>query len=298
MNDSRERLSSPVPAPLRRLRVSEFRRLRQAVYDEAGIYLPDAKLLLVESRLSRRLRELRLRNYEDYCTLVIDHRDAAERVHMLDAITTNETHFFREAKHFDLLRDSVFPEWRAQGDHGERPRRVRAWSAACSTGEEPYTLGMCLLDAFPSSAGWTLDVLGSDLSTRVLERAESATWPIDKVQEIPEVYRKRYMLRGIDSCYGQMRCSPELRALVRFARINLNSPPYPVAGALDLVFCRNVLIYFDATSRERVIDALIDCLSPDGLLVVGHSESLHRLTPRVSPLAPGVYRRKPQAQVS
>lgn len=286
------RLSVRPSAPeLRPLRLREFRQLRELIYQLAGIHLPESKRTLVEARLARRLRELGLRSYEEYGALVADPSNEAERVLMLDCITTNETHFFREPKHFDFLDQVAFPRWAALAEAGERPRRLRVWSAACSTGEEPYTLAMCLLTAFPAQSGWHLEVIASDLSTRVLQRAHAATWPIEKTKEIPERYLKAFMLRGYGEHEGQLRCGAELRSLVRFSRINLSAAPYPIAGQLDLIFCRNVLIYFDAASRAKVIDALIDRLSPTGYLVVGHSESLHNVTRRVSLVVPGVYAR-------
>ena len=288
----------PTPAELRPLRLREFRQLRQLIYELAGIHLPDSKRSLVEARLSRRLRDLGMRNYEEYCALVAAPENEAERVLMLDSITTNETHFFREVKHFDFLEQVAFPRWTALAESGARPRRLRVWSAACSTGEEPYTLAMCMLTAFPPDSGWHLDVFASDLSTRVLRRAHAATWPIDKAKEIPERHLKRFMLRGFGEHEGELRCGPELRKLVRFSRVNLSAPPFEIVGQLDLIFCRNVLIYFDAASRAKVIDSLIDRLSPTGYLVVGHSESLHNVTRRVSLVAPGIYTRPELAFVS
>jgi chemotaxis protein methyltransferase CheR len=284
-----QRLSS-LP-PLRALRLEELRRLRKIVYDEAGIFLPDSKRALVEARLGKRIRELGLSSYDEYCTLLSSSGQGRERelVLMLDRITTNETCFFREDKHFELLERTVLPRWAALGNAGARPRRVRAWSAACSTGEEPYSLAMCLLSALPSERGWSVEVLGSDISTRVLDRARGATWPMDRAKEIPDRHLKRFMLRGFGAHEGELRCGPELRSAVQLARINLNSPPYAGMGQLDLIFCRNVLIYFDAESRARVIDALIDRLSPTGILFVGHSEGLHSVTRRVNLIAPSVY---------
>jgi chemotaxis protein methyltransferase CheR len=297
MADSRApRGAAPAAAPVRSLRLRDFRRLRELVYEQAGIHLPDAKRALVEARLARRVRELGLSSYEQYCALLFDAESDAERVHMLDCITTNETHFFREPKHFDLLEKTVFPRWLGLASVGEMPRRLRVWSAACSTGEEPYTLAMCLLAAFPPETGWELELFASDLSTRVLERASEATWPIDKAKEIPERYLRRFMLRGVGPQEGKLRCGPELRRLVRFSRVNLNRPPYPLPGQFDLIFCRNVLIYFDAASRLRVIDQLIDRLSPRGHLFVGHSESLHNVTRRVALIAPSAYVRRDEVQ--
>jgi chemotaxis protein methyltransferase CheR len=285
------------PQPeVRALRMSEFRVVRKLVYDEVGIHLPDAKRVLVEARLARRVRELGLRSYEQYCELVLDGANAEERVRMLDCITTNETHFFREPKHFQFLTERVFPEWAAQAQAGTRAKRVRVWSAACSTGEEPYTLAMCLLTAFPREAGWEIELYASDISTRALDHAVGATWPIDKAREIPERERKRFMLRGTGAHEGELRCGPELRDLVRFARINLNQPPFPLPGQFDLIFCRNVLIYFDASSRSRVIGALLARLHARSYLFVGHSETLHNVTRELKLVAPSIYTRSMGAQ--
>jgi chemotaxis protein methyltransferase CheR len=296
MADPRAARALPPAANVRALRLRDFRQLRKLVYDEAGIHLPDGKRALCEARLARRLRELGLNSYAQYCELLLAADNGAERAYMLDCITTNETHFFREPKHFELLEKTVFPRFAALAAAGAMPRRIRTWSAACSSGEEPYTLAMCLLAAFPPASGWELELFASDLSTRMLDRAIEATWPIDKAKEIPEHYLKRFMLRGVGPQEGKLRCGPELRQLARFSRVNLNQPPYPLPGSLDLIFCRNVLIYFDAHSRLRVIDQLIDRLSPHGYLFVGHSESLHNVTRRVSLVAPSVYVRREEAE--
>ena len=286
-----EMARSTIPSPASRLRPlqrGDFLAIRDFVYNEAGIHLADSKRALVESRLSRRLKELGLPSYAAYRELVLEAGDPDERVRMLDCLTTNETHFFREPKHFDCLNRVVFPDWKAQAAARRMPQRVRAWSAACSTGEEPYSLAMTMLDAFPT--GWQLEVLASDLSTRVLRSAEQATWPIDRASEIPDHHCKQYMLQGVGPEAGKLRCGREARELVRFFRLNLNRPPFGVPGELDLIFCRNVMIYFDTASKRRVIDGLLDRLAPNGYLFVGHSETLHGITRRVSLVAPSVYR--------
>jgi chemotaxis protein methyltransferase CheR len=264
----------------------DFARFQALINREAGIWLSPVKKALLVGRLARRLRELGLGSWHQYYQRVTD--DLAERIRMLDAITTNETHFFREPRHWEHLAERVFPAWQAQADEGRRPRRLRVWSAACSTGEEPYTIAMMLLGAFPS--GWDLEVQASDLSTRVLERAERAVWPVEKAAEIPEAYLKAFMLRGEGTQAGLMRAGPELRALCRFSRLNLATERYP-AGPFDLIFCRNVLIYFDRDTKERVIDQLVDRLMPDGLLFLGHAETLAGYTTRARPALPTVYTR-------
>jgi chemotaxis protein methyltransferase CheR len=264
-----------------------FARFQALIHREAGIWLSPAKKALLVGRLAKRLRALGLASLRDYHELV--QADEVERMHMLDCISTNETHFFREPRHFELLAGRVYPAWRADADAGRRTRRIRAWSAACSTGEEPYSLAMSLLDAFPPGLGWSIDILGTDLSTRALERARRATWPIAKADEIPAGFLKRFMLRGVGGQQGRMKAGPEIEALVRFARVNLNDDAHPALGQFDLVFCRNVLIYFDVPTKARVLERLTGHLAPAGLLFLGHAESPGGASPLLRTVIPSVY---------
>jgi chemotaxis protein methyltransferase CheR len=269
---------------------ADFARFQALIHDEAGIWLAPIKKALLAGRLGRRLRALGIVAWRDYYELVL--ADEAERVRMLDAICTNETHFFREPRHFDFLVERVFPAWREEADAGRRPRRVRVWSAACSTGEEPYSLAMTLLAAFP--AGWELEVLATDLSTKVLERAQRGVWPLEKAAEIPEAHLKAFMLRGFGEQEGLMKAGPEIRALVRFARVNLVGE-WPASPPFDLVFCRNVLIYFDRPVKARVVERLLERIGPRGYLFLGHAESLGGLSTRAQPVVPTVYSPAPAA---
>jgi chemotaxis protein methyltransferase CheR len=265
----------------------EFRLFQTLVLTEAGIYLADSKRALLQGRLARRLRDLGLRSLGEYYTLV--QGDSEERVRLLDAITTNETRFFREPTQFERLAAAVFPGWREDARAGRRPRAIRVWSAGCSTGEEPYSLAMLLLDHFPPAAGWSLEVVATDLSTRVLDRARAAVWPLEKSKDIPPSYCRRFMLRGVGSQSGLMKAGPEIRALVRFARLNLNDGSYAVGGPFDLVLCRNVLIYFRPDHRLRVIERLVHQLAPGGYLCLGHSESLAGTATRLASVGAMVY---------
>ncbi len=287
-----EREVSPPPEPSP-LSEREFKGYQQLIYREAGIWLSQAKKALLVGRVSRRLRELGGLSFGAYLRRAEE--DAAERVRLLDAICTHETHFFREPRHFELLEREVLPRWRARGDTGSgEGRRVRVWSAGCSSGEEPFSLAMVLRHHLPEEEGWEIDILATDLSTRVLERARQALWPVDKAEEIPKHYRRAYMLRGVGSQEGKMKAGPELRALVRFQRMNLNDCQ-GLVGRFDLIFCRNVLIYFDAASRTRALERLLGHLSPHGLLFLGHAESLSGLGWRVRTVMPTVY--APRLQV-
>jgi len=276
-----------VAPSLPRISAKEFALFRDLIHRESGIFLSEAKKALVVGRLGRRLRELGLSSLGAYYRLLAE-GDEQERMRMLDCICTNETHFFREPRQFEFLEQQVFPEWAARAAAG-RPRRIRAWSAACSTGEEPYSLAMTLLARFPPSSGWTLEILASDLSTRALDQARAGLWSVDKAREIPERYLKAFMLRGRGPQEGVMKAGPEIRSLLRFQRVNLNQDRYPVPGAFDLVFCRNVLIYFDVASKAGVVHRMLDQLAPGGYLFLGHAESLTGLSDRGRIVGPTVY---------
>ncbi|MCY1082442.1 CheR family methyltransferase [Archangium lansingense] len=273
MSESLRKEGAPVlpkePPPLTD---REFTGYQKLVYREAGIWLSPAKKALLVGRVSRRLRELGGLSFGAY--LQQAEEDAVERVRLLDALCTHETHFFREPRHFEFLEREVLPRWRERGDTGTgEGRRVRVWSAGCSSGEEPFTLAMVLRHHLPAEEDWDIQVLATDLSTRVLERARQALWPLEKAEGIPRNYLRAYMLRGVGSQEGNMKAGPELRSLVRFQRVNLNDGQ-GLVGRFDLIFCRNVLIYFDAASKARAVERLLNHLSPHGLLFLGHSESL------------------------
>ncbi|MBF5044350.1 protein-glutamate O-methyltransferase CheR [Aggregicoccus sp. 17bor-14] len=291
------RLVEELPVPqtgLPPLTDREFRAFQHFIYAQVGIRLSDAKRALLMGRLGRRLRELQLSSFGSY--LERAQEDAVEQVQLFDLISTNETHFFREPKHFDFLEHELLPHWRAQGATPGGSRRVRVWSAGCSTGEEPYSLGMLLRHALPAEEGWDVDILATDLSSRVLARARAALWPVEKSRDIPQHLLKAFMLKGTASQEGLMKAGPLLRSLVRFERLNLNEQPLRVRGPFDLVFCRNVLIYFDAASKARVIEQLLDRLAPGGHFFLGHAESLNGVTQRVRPVRPTVYTAVPAPQ--
>ncbi len=279
-------------AALRPITEREFTLFQALIYREAGIFLGPAKKALLMGRLTRRLRELGLNSFGAYYHRVVEGDRAGiaeEKVCLLDCICTNETHFFREPRQFEFLEQQVFPEWKARAASGLRARRIRVWSAACSTGEEPCSLAMTLLAQFPPVTGWEIEILATDLSTRALERARAAIWPLEKAREIPPRYLKSFMLRGTRSQEGKVKAGPEIRSIVRFERLNLNEEVYPVVGLFDLIFCRNVLIYFNAESKARAIHRLLNHLAPTGHLFLGHAESLNGLTDRVQSAIPTVY---------
>ena len=274
-----------IPEPTDR----EFHQIRDLVLHHAGIHLSDSKKPLVYGRLLRRVRELGLATFGDYYRRVLESED--ELTLFLDRITTNETHFFREPHHFVHIAETVLPALIEDAAAGLREKSIRVWSAGCSTGEEPYSIAMTLLDRLPQGGGWSIDILATDLSTRVLDVARSATWALQRTSGIPDEFLQRYMLRGIGSREGQVRASAQLRSLVRVQRLNLNDDVYPAEAPFDLIFCRNVLIYFQPARRQRVLSRLVSRLTPGGQLFVGHAESVQGLPERLRSVCPTVYAR-------
>ncbi|MET0400870.1 MAG: protein-glutamate O-methyltransferase CheR [Cystobacter sp.] len=267
----------------------EFALFQALVEREAGMHLSASKQALLVGRLSRRVRSLGLSSFGAYHQLVTSQGQESERTRMLDCLCTNETHFFRQPRQFDHLWRNVFPEWSRQAARGRMSRRVRVWSAGCSTGEEPYSLAMTLLSRFPPGSGWELEVLATDLSTWALERARQGLWALDKSAQIPPHLLRAFMLEGVRSQQGWMKAGPALRDVLRFAQVNLNDERSWPEGPFELIFCRNVLIYFGASSRARALQGLLRRLRPTGYLFLGHAESLTSSAETARCVAPNIY---------
>lgn len=265
-----------------------FQKFQHLIYSESGISLGPAKTALLCGRLSRRLRALNIPNLAQYYKLVVQPDQHRERVLMIDAITTNETHFFREPRHFEFLVERLFPVWRVQAAEGLRARKVRIWSAGCSSGEEPYSLAMWLAGHLPSGEGWDIQIFATDISTAVLARAQAATYDIARSADIPNPLLRQFMLKGMGEQEGKMKVRRVIREMVRFERLNLNDGPYPTAS-FDLILCRNVLIYFDAASKKKVVEQLSHCLSSEGIFFCGHAENLNGFTSALRSLGSTIY---------
>lgn len=256
----------------------EFDRIRHWIHEEAGIHISPQKRALVMGRLAARLRHHGLSTYGEYFRLL--EGDPAERQLAVDLLTTNETHFFREPRHFDFLRDTLLP--------AHRPGRAfRAWSAASSTGEEPYSIAMTLA-ARLGEAPW--DVLASDVSSRVLARARTGHYAMQRAKGIPEAYLRTFCLKGVREQDGTFLVEPSIRGRVQFAQLNLNEA-LPDIGPFDVIFLRNVMIYFDQATKRQVAARVLERLRPGGHLLIGHSESLNGLTDAVRPVRPSIYRK-------
>ncbi|HEX2932353.1 MAG TPA: protein-glutamate O-methyltransferase [Candidatus Binatia bacterium] len=267
----------------------EFSQFQRLIYTKAGIYLTPAKKALLEARLGRRLRDLGMESFSAYYEYVTQNLDGEELSQLLDRVSTNETHFFREPRQFEFLKSQVFPQWEAQAKDGLRPQRIRVWSAGCSTGEEPFSLAMTLLDHFPTGLGWKIQITATDLSCRAVSAAQKAIWPIAKAKEIPENYLKQFMLQGFGNQQGYMKAGPEICSIVTIQCLNLNDERYSLTPPFDLIFCRNVMIYFDAEARARIVHRLLNFLAPEGYLFVGHAESLSGVSDRIRHVTPTVY---------
>jgi len=263
-----------------------FTRLRELVMRHTGIRLTEAKRDMVYGRLARRLRALGLRDFDDYCAL-IEEQGNDELEPFVNAITTNLTSFFRERHHFEFLAETALPEI-MEARHIER--RIRVWSAGCSTGEEPYSIAMVLREALSDALGWDARILATDLDSGVLERAARGVYERERVAGLSEQRLRHCFLKGQGRHEGKVRITPELREMVRFHRLNLMDE-WPMYGLFDIIFCRNVVIYFDKPTQCRLFDRFADRLATDGFLFVGHSESLFRVTERFRLIGQSMYRK-------
>lgn len=258
----------------------EFAQFRDMIYRIAGITMSPAKKQLVSSRLAKRLRHHNFASYGDYFRFITSPHGKAELQVAVDSLTTNETHFFREPKHFDFLRNRVIPARKAG-------RGLRIWSAACSSGEEPYSIAM-MLDEMLGKEPW--EVVASDISTQILEKARNGLYPAERIPEIPKNYLNRYCLKGVGDHHGTMLIEQFLRDRVRFMQHNLTETPTKL-GEFDVIFLRNVMIYFDQETKRQVVSRLLPLLRPGGYFLVGHSESLNGVTDDVRLVVPAVYRK-------
>jgi len=252
---------------------AEFRQLREFIHAHTGIALSEHKKALVCSRLSKRLRHHGLPRYSDYYVLLVENDpEGMELMAMINAITTNKTDFFREPHHFRFLAEQVFPAYK-QNPHRERP--LRMWSAAASTGEEAYSLAMTAREAMPSFNEQDIRILATDIDTDVLSRAASGIYTHTQASQIPEALLRRYFLKGQGTHEGEVMAKPLLKSLVHFHWLNLLEDPWPMQEKFDVIFCRNVLIYFDKPTQQKLFQRLAGVLRKDGYLMLGHSEAMH-----------------------
>lgn len=262
------------------MNASTFQQFRALVYEQSGIDLAPGKEALVKGRVSKRMRHLGMSDERSYLKYVVADETGDEMVQLLDAISTNTTHFFRESRHFEYLAEQV----RRCASQGT----LRIWSAACSTGEEPYSIAMTCAEAIGLRELQARDVriLATDISTRVLRHAQAGCYRISDLSSIPAALREQY-LQAVDD--EQLEVISPLRNLISFRRLNLSKPPFPMRGPFDVIFIRNVMIYFDRTVRARLISEAERLLRPGGVLMIGHAESLSGIPTRLRMITPSIY---------
>jgi chemotaxis protein methyltransferase CheR len=247
-----------------------FDRLAAFIYDYSGIKMPPTKLTMLEGRLRRRLRATNQPNLDAYCDFLFKQGGLEqETVYLIDAVTTNKTDFFREPNHFAYMTRQALPDLQRQG-----VRTVRAWSSACSTGAEPYTIAMVLSEFIGDRTDMNYAILATDLSTEVLQSARRGIYASEMVEPVPPDLRQRYVMRAVAKDRREVRIVPRLRSKVAFARLNLMDEKYGIGDPVHIIFCRNVMIYFDKNAQADVLRRLCDCLAPGGYLFIGHSESV------------------------
>ena len=271
--------NSLVLGSIQPLKKNEFEWISRFLYERTGITLNDGKQALVMGRLDKRLRKRGLTEYGDYFSLLGMPGFEDETTVAIDLLTTNETYFFREPKHFEFLQKVIFPQYAKQ-------RGMRIWSAASSSGEEAYTIAMTLAEYFPGD-GW--EILGSDISTKVLEKASRALYPLSAADKIPPLLLKKYCLKGRDEFEDFFLIDAALRSKVRFFPVNLIEP-LPDIGLLDVIFLRNVMIYFDQETKQKLVQRLVQKLRPGGYVFISHSETLNGIKTALKLVSPSIYR--------
>ncbi|PKU25005.1 CheR family methyltransferase [Telmatospirillum siberiense] len=279
-------------SPDDRLSQQDFTRLADIIQNHCGIRMPPAKRTMVEGRLRKRARALNLPSVHEYCRHIFD--DGAldeELVNLIDAITTNKTDFFREEQHFRFLSSSGIQALTQLPHRPGRDRPMKVWSAACSTGAEPYTLAMVFLEWARLQRDFRFEIFATDICTDVLARAKRAVYPEEMARAVSPDLAARYLRRSRNRDDPTIRLVPEVRRSVHFGHLNLMDPSYPMATDMDVIFCRNILIYFDKPTQLSVLKKLCDHLSCGGYLFVGHSETISGLDLPVSAVAPSIFAR-------
>ena len=266
----------------------DYARLCRLIYDESGINLGTEKKTMLESRIKRRLKAVGIVSFSGYCDYLFGQQGMKDELgSLIDVVTTNKTDFFREPGHFTFLTEKALPEWTAANPG----RQFLIWSAGCSTGEEPYTLAIVLSEYAATHAGFRFRIMATDICTTVLEKAQLGVYATDVVAPVPAMLKKRYFLRSRDASTDRVRVAPELRQLVEFRRLNFMDAQYGLTERVDAIFCRNVIIYFDRATQERILQKLSQNLAPRGYLYVGHSETLHNMDLPLEAVGPALYRR-------
>jgi chemotaxis protein methyltransferase CheR len=271
------------------LRPGEFEKISRLAYEHFGLDLHNGKQGLVSARLGKKLRELGLKSFQEYYDYVKADRTGAALESMVDQLTTNHTSFFREPRHFEFLRKTIFPTLRSRS-------QIHIWSAACSSGEEPYSIAMSLLEESPQEAAHKVRIKATDISTRVLEKAKNGVYPAERFQGIPADIMHRYLLKGQNSAANNFRFKSEIRSMIDFGHLNLMEK-LPEGYHCSVIFCRNIMIYFDKPTQQSLVQRLTEHIEDGGYLFIGHSESLNSISHGLEYVSPATYRKPGHTRV-
>ena len=270
---------------------SDFTKLSGFIYDQCGIKMPESKKIMVEARLRKRLKDLQMHSYGQYCEFLFSQKGSEEEItQMVDVITTNKTDFFREPKQFNFLTETALAELLNTNGAGiQRP--LKAWSAGCSTGEEPYTLSIVLSEFAQNFSRYSFNILATDISTRVLEKAATGIYEEERTEPISRSLMQKYFLRSKNKEKKLVRVIPELRRSINFQWLNFMENDFGIKEKFDLIFCRNVIIYFDKPTQDRLITKLLSYLRPGGYFFLGHSESIFDTNLPIIQMAASTYKK-------
>jgi len=264
---------------------SDFRRVSKVIFDHCGINLTDGKKTLVRARLAKRIRRSTCRTFKEYIDYVLSSEGQKEFYTFVDSLSTNLTSFFRENNHFEYLRRKFLPDLIAKQ---ERSSKLRVWSAGCSSGEEPYSLAITLLECFQNTPGWNIKILATDVSTQILKIAQAGTYDKQRVEPLSAQQKHRFLVPNNIEGQKVYQVAGNLRNIIRFRYLNLMDK-WPFSGPFDCIFCRNVMIYFDKPTQEKLINRFWDCLAKNGVLCIGHSESLSGIKHKYRYVEPATY---------
>jgi len=267
---------------------ADFIKISRLVYEQCGINLHDGKKELVKARLGKRIRSGQFSSFREYFDYVVNDQSGEEMIQLLDSISTNFTHFFRENQHFEYLKHDFIPAHKSR--IGSGPKKLRIWSAGCSTGEEPYSIAITLLESLPPGSGWDIKILATDLSTKVLTAAQSGVYLREKIQSLSSDLVRKYFLRGENRWQNYVKIKQQVKSIITFQRLNFMQS-FSFHEPFDCIFCRNVMIYFDLETRTHLVNRFFENLGKGGIFFIGHSESLSGMEHPFHYVKPAIYKK-------
>jgi len=271
---------------------NEFDKLSHFIHERSGIKMPPSKKIMMEARLKKRLRDLNINSYKEYCDFLFSKKNSQEEItHMVDVITTNKTDYFREPRQFTFLSEVALPTLFEESQVGVK-QPLKVWSAGCSTGEEPYTISIVINEFAKKINKYMFGILATDISTIVLQKAKTGIYEEEKIEVVAPELKRKYFLRSKDKRKKLVRLIPEIRNSVTFQYLNFMDNNYGIEEMFDVIFCRNVIIYFDKPTQDKLIEKLVRYLNPGGYLFMGHSESIFSADLPLNQLAASIYRKK------